>query len=383
VGGTPVLYQNVYTRLPGAELVILTDVGSSPGPDRRGDRVTVLRRPIRLAHWGLLTPVGAWKYGSLAARIRRASTRSTFIHCGRALPEGLGALIALAGGGRYACWAHGEELLYYQASRELASLARVVYRRAHAIIANSHSTAIMLGEFGISPHRITVIHPGVDVERFDPAVDGSEVRERYMVGREELLLLSVGRLQRRKGHDLVLSALALLRDRNYPIRYLIVGTGPDEMRLRELSESLGVARHVFFAGAIDDRVLPAHYAACDIFVLPNRATEGDLEGFGMVFLEAAAMERVVIGGNSGGVPEAIDAPRTGLLVSGTDAQELADAIGRLAANGDIRGTMGRAGRERVVREFTWRSAAERLQHVNDDYACSSRLGVRSRSNGHT
>jgi phosphatidyl-myo-inositol dimannoside synthase len=180
-----------------------------------------------------------------------------------------------------------------------------------------------------------------------------------------------------------LRAVAVLRDRGCPIRYLIVGTGSDEVSLRALSESLGIAPYVVFAGEIDDRALPAHYAACDIFVLPNRVTGGDLEGFGMVFLEAAAMERPTIGGNSGGVPEAIDAPHTGLLVSGTDDRELADVVERLATNADVRRAMGRAGRRRVVREFTWDSAAERVQGVDDALTPPTRIGLGSAFNGLT
>jgi phosphatidylinositol alpha-1,6-mannosyltransferase len=173
----------------------------------------------------------------------------------------------------------------------------------------------------------------------------------------DLLLLSIGRLQRRKGHDLVIQALAACRQALPQLRYVIIGDGDERPRLEQMVRELGLGGTVTFEGEVPADSLPAYYAACDIFVMPNRVDGVDVEGFGIVFLEAAATGRPTIGGRSGGVPEAIDENRTGLLVSGTDAPELVAALTHLAGSAELRTSMGAAGRARVVERFNWERAA--------------------------
>ena len=126
----------------------------------------------------------------------------------------------------------------------------------------------------------------------------------------------------------------------------------------------GLESAVTFAGKVDDDLLPQLYAACDIFALPNRNDHGDIEGFGIVFMEAAASCRPTIGGNTGGVPEAVKEGETGLLVSGTDSAELVEVVRRLAGSPELRARLGAAGRKRVLREFTWDHAAARLAELH-------------------
>jgi phosphatidylinositol alpha-1,6-mannosyltransferase len=142
------------------------------------------------------------------------------------------------------------------------------------------------------------------------------------------------------------------------LRYAIVGTGEEEPRLRALAAEAGVADRVAFAGKVPEEELPAWYAASDVFVLPNRREGEDIEGFGIVFLEAQATERPVVAGASGGAPEAIADGSTGFLVGGTDAEELAGVLRRLADSPELRARLGRAGRERVRSGFTWERAAK-------------------------
>jgi phosphatidylinositol alpha-1,6-mannosyltransferase len=126
----------------------------------------------------------------------------------------------------------------------------------------------------------------------------------------------------------------------------------------------GLESAVTFAGKVENAVLPEYYAACDVFVLPNRDDGGDIEGFGIVFLEAAATCKPTIGGRTGGVSEAVKDQETGLLVSGTDVSELVQAIGRLSGQPALRAQMGSAGRERVSRGFSWDRAAAQIQQVH-------------------
>jgi phosphatidylinositol alpha-1,6-mannosyltransferase len=179
------------------------------------------------------------------------------------------------------------------------------------------------------------------------------------------MLLSVGRLQRRKGHDLAIAAIDTLRHDLPGLRYVIVGDGEERGRLERMVADRDLGGHVTFRGAVPSGELPAYFSACDVFLLPNRIDQGDIEGFGIVFLEAAAAERPVIAGNTGGVPEAVADGFTGLLVSGTCVDELARAIRRMAGDKPLRLRFGRAGRERVLRSFSWGAAAERVRAVHD------------------
>jgi len=315
--------------------------------------------------WGVIHPSSFRRHLRVAGAIRRALDReSATVHCARALPEGLSAAMALSGRvGRYLCWLHGEELGYASTSRELSWLSRRVYRGAALVIANSYnSRQLLVGGWGVPESRVHVVHPGVDTERFRPDIDGRELRAR-VASQDEVLFLSVGRLQRRKGHDMVLRALARLRQTMPKVRYVIVGDGPHQAHLQAEANALGVSDIVHFAGPAGDALLPGWYAAADVFVMPNRSDGVDFEGFGIVFLEAAAAGLPVIGGRSGGAPEAVADGLTGLLVDGENLEELTSAMRTYAQSPDERKAAGARGRLRVVQEFRWDIVASRFLAV--------------------
>jgi phosphatidylinositol alpha-1,6-mannosyltransferase len=369
VGGSAELLFNIYSRLP-RPVTVLT-ASSSDGGSFASGSLDIVRTRFD-ARLGVASPASGAAHVRLARQMRRLTGRGDVIHCGRALPEGTIAMLASIGGGRrYVCWTHGEELPIAATSRELTWLMKRVHRGAAALLANSHNTARLLRDWGNPAGKIQVVHPGVDATRFTAAGNGhGDLRRRLTNGDDEIVLLSVGRLQTRKGHDLVLKAMAALGPAGARLRYVVAGDGDEAGRLQRFAAELGVASRVTFLGTVPGDELPAYYAAADVFVLPNRIERGDFEGFGIVFLEAAAAGLPVIGGRSGGVPEAIDEGKTGLLVSGADAEELAQAIRSLADDANLRRTLGEAGRARVLREFTWARAAERVNQID--------LEVRSR-----
>jgi phosphatidylinositol alpha-1,6-mannosyltransferase len=261
-------------------------------------------------------------------------------------------------------WVHGEDLSAALTSREHGWLARHVCLHAAAVLANSRFTAQLVESLGVPSSRIRVIYPGVDPTRFTP--DARPHAAAALKPGGGPVLLSVGRLQRRKGHDTVIEAIAALRQELPDLHYLIAGDGQERARLEELAGARGVADRVTFLGEVDDAQLPGLYAACDIFVMPNRSDAHDVEGFGIVFLEAAATARPSIGGRSGGAPEAVLDGQTGLLVNGTDAFDLAQAVRVLAASSSLRASMGSAGRTRVLESFTWERAAAELQALHNE-----------------
>ena len=256
-------------------------------------------------------------------------------------------------------------------SRELSLLVSRVYGGAALAFANSRNTAGMLRSMGVPSDRIVVVYPGVDATRFSPDVDGASIRRQF-VGDGGTLLVSVGRLQRRKGHDLAIQALAALGPAAIPVHYAIVGDGDERQRLEQLARDAGVADRVHFVGEARAADLPAYFAAADIFLTPNRVDNGDIEGFGIVFLEAASSGKPVIAGNSGGVPEAVEDGVTGVLVSGTDIGELATTIRRLIDDQPLRARLGAAGRQRVLKGFTWQRAADTVWAAHERVAAVAR-----------
>jgi len=367
VGGSAVLFQGVYSRWSDVDVSVITDRVPGTAPTKAAEGPQIVWKKVGTPYCGVLHPKGLLHYLRLAAALRAiASPRRALVHCGRALPEGCAARLAsLAGGPSYVCWVHGEELGYFSTSREFTALMRWVFQSARAVIANSHHTAALLGEIGVPDAKVRVVHPGVDATRFRPDLPAALLRRRFAAD-QELLLLSVGRLQRRKGHDLCIQALALLSRELPHLRYLIVGDGQERVALQNLAVECGVSDRVSFAGEVSADMLATCYAAADIFLLPNRLDGVDFEGFGIVFLEAAACGLPVIGGASGGVGEAVEHGRTGFLVGGCDAEELAAAIRRLAAAPGLRREMGRAGRQRVVEQFTWEAASNAVKRIHTE-----------------
>jgi phosphatidylinositol alpha-1,6-mannosyltransferase len=204
--------------------------------------------------------------------------------------------------------------------------------------------------------------PGVRVDTFRPDPDARRrIRDQYGIG-DAPLLLTVSRLVARKGQDTLIRAMPELLGSVPDLRMLIVGDGPDGRRLRELARALGVTDRVVFAGGVPWPELPGHYCAGDVFAMPCR-TRGsglDVEGLGLVFLEAAASGLPVVAGTSGGAPETVQQGRTGLVVDGRDVAAVVDATASLLTDRDRAARWGASGRAWVSRDWSWDRSADRL-----------------------
>jgi phosphatidylinositol alpha-1,6-mannosyltransferase len=368
IGGSGALLENVYRRISDVPLRVLAH--GTPTAQVPADRVGALDVSLvsmSAPDWGVVRPAALRRHVRVARAIRRRMRGwPCAVHCARALPEGLSAALGVIGSGApYVCWTHGEELGFASTSRELTWLARRVYARATAVIANSRNSARLLeSTWAVPPHRIHVVYPGVDADVFVPGRDAAMRGDRLRAGRDDLVLLSVGRLQRRKGHDLVLQALPRVRDAVRNVKYVVVGDGPHRSTLETQAQALGLGDIVQFHGTVGGDDLPRFYAAADVFVLPNRDDGVDFEGFGIVFLEAAASGLPVVAGRSGGAPEAVEDGVTGVLVSGIDPEELASSLIRLGESADLRRRLGEAGRARVVTRFTWQASADAVRSLH-------------------
>lgn len=250
---------------------------------------------------------------------------------------------------------HGLDLLQPMSSRRYRWLMRRTLMGASRIIANSGYTADLAVKAGAVPSAVRIIHPGVDTVRFQPRSVSAQMNRELTSSDSRTVLLTVGRLVPRKGVDTVIRILPRLAHRYPDLLYLVAGSGPDRPRLEELAIETGVADRVTFLGPTPTADLPSLYSLADIFVMPNRLIEekGDVEGFGIVFMEAAAAAVPAVGGNSGGAPDAIADGVTGFVVTPDAADELFDRLDTLLSDSGLRKRMGAEGRKRAVREFQW------------------------------
>jgi phosphatidylinositol alpha-1,6-mannosyltransferase len=369
VGGSGRWLWEIYRRLPRHQVVIAAGEDPRQGEfDARHD-LTVARLPLHPESWGLCDPRGVRGY----ARALRGllplvwAHRIDEVHCGCCLPEGLmGLALRIRTGRPYVCYVHGEELGFAAASRELGWLSRRVLRHARYLIANSRNTGrILVERWGLPAGRIRVLHPGVDVGRFAPAARDRAARARLGWG-DRPVVLTVGRLQRRKGHDQMIRALAAVRRAVPDVLYAILGDGEERPALQGLVAGEGLGDHVQFLGERDDATLVSCYQQCDLFVLPNRQVGQDIEGFGMVLLEAQACGTPVVAGASGGTAETMQVPETGLIVPCEGPDRLAAAVAELLSDPERLARMGSAARRRAVAQFDWDVLGRQAEQVFRD-----------------
>ena len=191
-----------------------------------------------------------------------------------------------------------------------------------------------------------------------------EALRRFGLSPTDRVILTLARVVPRKGHDQVIAALPQILATVPTAKYLICGTGPGKYveRLRRQVEKLGLHDAVIFGGYIEPGQLNAVYNLCDVYVMPSREIEeeGDVEGFGITFLEANACQKPVIGGNSGGIPDAVSDGETGYVVDPTDPSAIASAVTELLRDSALADRLGRQGYDRVTRLYTWTTIAAQL-----------------------
>ncbi|MCX3289471.1 glycosyltransferase family 4 protein [Streptomyces sp. NEAU-H22] len=283
---------------------------------------------------------------------------------GAAAPLGLMApALRGAGAERLVATTHGHEAGWAQ-----LPAARQLLRR----IGDATDTITYLGEYtrsriapALTPGagaRMAQLPPGVDEKTFHPGSGGDEVRARLGLT-DRPVVVCVSRLVRRKGQDTLIRALPRVLAAEPDTVLLIVGGGPYEKDLRRLAHETGVASAVRFTGAVPWSELPAHYGAGDVFAMPCRTRRGglDVEGLGIVYLEASATGLPVVAGDSGGAPDAVLDGETGWVVKGGSPEEAADRITVLLGDAELRRRMGERGREWVEEKWRWDLLAERLK----------------------
>ncbi|MFE9193918.1 glycosyltransferase family 4 protein [Micromonospora sp. NPDC007208] len=353
-GGIQSFVHNLAVRQPAGSVVVYASSWRGAAKFDADQPFEVVRERTRVL---LPTPLIARR----AARLARAYDCDT-VWFGAAAPLGLLAagLRRRAGIHRVVAQTHGHEVGW-----AAVPAARPALRR----IGRGVDVTTYLGEYtrsrlarvldGVTELRR--LAPGVDVDTYHPTVDGEHVRARLGLT-DRPVVVCVSRLVPRKGQDTLIRALPEIRRRVPDAALLIVGGGPYRATLEKLARQTGVERDVVFTGTVPSVELPPHYAAGDVYAMPCRTRNRglDVEGLGIVYLEASATGLPVVAGDSGGAPDAVREGETGYVVRGRDVAQLADRVARLLADRDLARQLGAAGRAWVEREWRWEAQAERM-----------------------
>lgn len=269
-----------------------------------------------------------------------------------------------AGADRVVASTHGHEVGWSMLPVARSALRRIGDGTDVVTYVSRYTRHRFASAFG--PHAaLEHVPPGVDTDRFapDPAAR-AEMRSRYGLG-DRPVVVCLSRLVPRKGQDMLIRALPLIRERVGGATLVIVGGGPYLATLQRIARESGVTDHVVFTGGVPGAELPAHHAMADVFAMPCR-TRGaglDVEGLGIVYLEASSTGIPVVAGNSGGAPETVCDGVTGRVVNGRDVDEIAGAVGDVLADPQRATEMGAAGRHWAISNWQWRNQGARLHSV--------------------
>jgi phosphatidylinositol alpha-1,6-mannosyltransferase len=357
-GGIQTFVAALLERRPPESVVVLAS--RSAGWERYDAALPypVVRRPTGML---LPTPATARAAADLA---RRHGCAAAFF--GAAAPLGLVAPALRSAGVAHLVGAtHGHETGWVALPGARQLMQRIA-GELDVVTYISEYTRARLAPALSSRTRMAQLSPGVDVDRFRPGGDGSAVRRRYGLG-EAPVVACVSRLVARKGQDVLVAGWPQVLARHPGARLLLVGGGPDEASLRRAVTALGLGESVVLTGPVPLEDLPAHYAAADVFAMPCRTRRAglDVEGLGMVFLEASACGLPVVAGTSGGAPETVQEGVTGHVVDPRSPDAVAATISALLADPARARAMGRAGRAWVEQRWSWTTIAATFAHLLD------------------
>ncbi len=357
-GGIQAFVHALALRLPPGSVTVYAPAWEGAAEFDARQPFPVTRHPT-----SLMLPVPS--VARRAARLVAGQGCDTVLF-GAAAPLGLlGPALRRAGARRLVAITHGHE-----AGWAVLPGARSLLRR----IGDSVDTVTYLGEYtrvrlakALSPAaaaRMARLAPGVDTSVFRPDAGGQAIRERLGLGGRPVVVCG-SRLVPRKGQDTLIRAWPRIRAACPEAALLVVGGGPYAAALRRLAARHEVADSVFFTGPVPWAELPAHYAAGDVFAMPCRTRRGglDVEGLGIVYLEASATGLPVVGGDSGNAPDAIRDGETGYVVPGRKVTQVADRISALLGDPAAAKAMGKNGMAWVEQEWAWDLVADRLQHI--------------------
>jgi phosphatidylinositol alpha-1,6-mannosyltransferase len=362
-GGSNTTFDAVYRRLGDRTTHIIANAQPGDREFDEGHPNTIHRLNLDRHPWIRPESLGIYTKLLFKSLMLAFSHRFDAVHAGRVLSEGLvGLMVSRFFRLPLVIWAHGEEITSWRQPLKFRVMT-FTYRHADRILANSEFTRDELLKLGVAPERVKLIYPGVDVDIFHPGLPMEDLRASLGLGDDRRLILSVGRLTRRKSFDQVVRALPRLMEVGIDVHYAIVGIGEDEGYLKQLAAEAGVSDRVHLLGHVSMEDLPRWYCAADLFAMPNRNVNNDSEGFGKVFIEAAACGRPAIAGLVGGTGAAVLDGITGLRVDGESLEAVTNGLRRLLSDSSLAKRLGEQGRRRAVENFSWEQVARQKDIV--------------------
>ena len=245
--------------------------------------------------------------------------------------------------------------------RNPLSLKTFYFRNTYKIIViNYQMKQIIKKMHQLSEHQLEIIFVGLDLKEFDVKESKKELRKEFNIPDNQLVLLSVGRHVPRKKFDLAIKAVSEIKKLkpSLNIKYVLIGDGQETLYLKNLTKQLNLENQIEFLGSCDLEKRNKFYKLSDMFLMPVETKKHDIEGFGIVFLEANYYKVPVIGTATGGIIEAIIDGETGLLIKPNDLNDLVEKILYLYENENVRKEMGEKGHNRVINEYSWQKIVE-------------------------
>lgn len=356
VGGINYYVDHIMRRFPAGEVVVF----AAGWPGAREHDATFPHPVIR---WPANDMKPSRAVAARVIEIVRAERPDVFVF-GATYPLGrIAPAVKAATGVPYAGFTHGVEVAISRAPVARSSFARVGRDATLLTAVSDWCRRIIRRVVGSNP-RLELLPPGIDADAFHPDVETEHLRARHALG-DGPVIVCVSRLVRRKGQDVTIRALPAVAAEFPDVRFVVVGGGPDEQRLRELARKHGVNDRVVFAGEVPYTELPAYFRLGDVFSMPcrHRWLGFEVEAYGAVYLQANAVARPCVAGNVGGVPEAVRDGETGLVVDGRNVDAVAEGLSTLLRDLERAAKMGRTGAEWVHRELTWDAVSARFRSM--------------------
>ena len=337
-GGSGRWFWELYSRLPNDKVLIVANDTPEGREFDKTHELDIVRIELESTEWGLASTKGLGFYWETIRKVLKLIKEHDIeeVHCGRVIPEGVIArALKLLAGARYNCFVHGEDVETAATSREHSLIVKNVCKNASMLICNSENTANIVRKLGFdSGSKCEVLHPGVDTSRFEVAAPDTSFRQQ-MGWSGKRVLLTVGRLQRRKGQDFLIKSMPALLNEFPDLFYAVVGRGECYDELISLVDQHELHDNVCVYPDMDDEALIKCYQQCDIFILPNRTIDNDIEGFGMVLVEAQVCGKPVIAGDSGGTRETMNIGKTGHIIDCGSTENLLNGLSPILRNREI------------------------------------------------
>ena len=337
-GGSGRWFWELYSRLPNDKVLIVANDTPEGREFDKTHELDIVRIELESTEWGLASTKGLGFYWETIRKVLKLIKEHDIeeVHCGRVIPEGVIArALKLLAGARYNCFVHGEDVETAATSREHSLIVKNVCKNASMLICNSENTANIVRKLGFdSGSKCEVLHPGVDTSRFEVAAPDTSFRQK-MGWSGKRVLLTVGRLQRRKGQDFLIKSMPTLLNEFPDLFYAVVGRGECYDELISLVDQHKLHDNVCVYPDMDDEALIKCYQQCDIFILPNRTIGNDIEGFGMVLVEAQVCGKPVIAGDSGGTRETMNIGKTGHIIDCGSTENLLNGLSPILRNREI------------------------------------------------